>query len=275
MEPLFSIGPINIYLFGMMIAIGVFVGLYYFLKVAKSKGLNEKLLLDGVLLSFIGGVLGARVVYVLVYNSAYYFSNPIEIFFIHKGGLSIHGGLVGGFLVGILYLWKNKLPVWKTLDIAAPFIILAQGISRIGCDVFGYPTASDPLWAIRVDGVMLHPVQAYEFTLNYLLFGYLWLRLKSSSYQGQVFLHYLIGFLTIRGIVEFFRENPLLFDFISVSHVMSIVGIIVVVLVMLYRKKTTKIVRPANVERYEIAKIWFYVWGLTFVSLLLYYFLQG
>jgi phosphatidylglycerol---prolipoprotein diacylglyceryl transferase len=275
MEPLFSIGPIKVYLFGMMTAIGVFVGLNYLLKMAKSKGLNEKLLLNGVLLSFIGGVLGARVVYVLVYNPTYYFSNPIEVFYIHNGGLSIHGGLVGGILVGILYLWKNQLPIWHTLDIAAPFIILAQGISRIGCDVFGFPTASDPLWAIRVDGILLHPVQAYEFTLNYLLFGYLWLRLKSSSYQGQVFLHYLIGFLAIRGFVEFFRENPLLFNFISVSHVMSIVGIFVVALVMVYRKKTTKLVRPTNVERYDIAKTWFYVWGLTIVSLLLYYLLQG
>lgn len=275
MEPLFSLGPIKVYLFGMMIAIGVSVGLYFFLKVAKSKGLNDKVLLDGVLLSFLGGVIGARLIYILVYNPSYYFSNPLEIVYIHNGGLSIHGGLLGGFLVGILYLWKNKLPIGKTLDIAAPFIILAQGISRIGCDVFGYPTTNDPLWAIKVDGVLLHPAQAYEFTLNYLLFGYLWLRLKSSSYQGQVFLHYLIGFLTIRGIVEFFRVNPLLFDVISVSHVMSLAGIFVVFSLMIYRKKTTKLIKPVNVERYEIAKTVIYVLGLTLVSLILYYLLQG
>lgn len=275
MEPLFSIGPIKIYLFGMMIAIGLAIGLYLFLKVAKSKGLNDKVLLDGVLLAFLGGVIGARVIYVLVYNPSYYFANPIEILYLHNGGLSIHGGLVGGFIVGIFYLRWVKIPIWKTLDLAAPFIILTQGISRIGCDVFGYPTSSDPLWAIKVDGVLLHPVQAYEFTLNYLLFGYLWLRLQSSAYQGQVFLHYLVGFLTIRGIVEFFRDNPLLFDIISVSHVMSILGILIVYLLMLYRKKTTKVIKPANVRRYEIAKTWFYIWGLTLLSFILYYLLQS
>jgi len=275
MEPLISIGPINIYLFGFMIAVGAAIGLSLFLKVAKKRGLDEKILLDGILLAFIGGVVGARLIYAFVYNPAYYLSNPLQIFFIHNGGLSIHGGLLGGFLVGILFLRKKKLPIWKTLDIAAPFIILAQGISRIGCDVFGVPTVSDPLWAIKVDGVLVHPVQAYEFILNYLLFGYLWLRLKKSAYDGQVFFHYLIGFLAIRGIVEFFRENPLLFGAISVSQVMSLAGFIVAIMAMNYQKKRTLLIKPKSIERSEIAKVSIYILGLTVVSLLLYYWLQG
>lgn len=275
MKPLLSIGPINIYLFGLMIAIGGAIGLYLFLKVAKNRRLDENILLDGVLLAFIGGVVGARLIYVLVYDPAYYLANPLQIFFIHNGGLSIHGGLLGGFLVGILFLRKKKIPILKTLDIAAPFIILAQGISRIGCDVFGVPTSSDLLWAIKFDGVLVHPVQAYEFILNYLLFGYLWLRLKSKAYDGQVLFHYLIGFLAVRGFVEFFRDNPLLFGVISVSHVMSLVGIIILILVMNYQKKSAEIFKPKKIERYEIVKIWSYIFGLTLVSLLLYYMLQG
>ena len=275
MEPLFSIGPINIYLFGMMIAIGVFVSLPLFLKEAKRRGYDEKVLLDGVLFSFLGGVIGARLIYVFVYNPSYYFLAPLEILFVHHGGLSIHGGLIGGFITAVIYLRKKGLSILKTLDVAAPFIILAQGISRIGCDVFGFATASDPLWAIKVDGVLLHPVQAYEFTLNYLLFGYLLLRLKSTAYSGQVFFHYLIGFLAIRGIVEFFRENPTLFGIISVSHVMSIIGIAIVVIIMKWHKGRVKVVTPPNVEGYDIAKTWFYIWALTLISIILYYLLQG
>ncbi|WNF36488.1 prolipoprotein diacylglyceryl transferase [Bacillaceae bacterium IKA-2] len=275
MEPFFSIGPINIYLFGLMVAIGAGVGVYLFLKAAKNRGFDEKILLDGILYAFIGGVVGARLIYAFVYNPAFYLSNPLQLFFIHNGGLSIHGGLLGGFLVGILFLRKKKLPIWKTLDIAAPFIILAQGISRIGCDVFGVPTLGEPLWAIKVDEVLVHPVQAYEFILNYLLFGYLWLRLKSRAYDGQVFFHYLIGFLTIRGIVEFFRENPLLFGAISVSHAMSLVGIIAAIFVMNYQKKRTLLIKPKSMERSEIAKVSIYIFGLALVSLLIYYMLQG
>ncbi|OIJ18905.1 prolipoprotein diacylglyceryl transferase [Anaerobacillus alkalidiazotrophicus] len=275
MEPLFQIGPIKVYLFGMMIAIGTLVAIFLLLKVAKSRGLNEKVLLDGIIYSFLGGVIGARIVYVFVYNPSYYLANPVDILFLHNGGLSIHGGLLGGLLVGLLFLRKNQFPIWKTLDIVAPFIILAQGISRIGCDVFGVPTSGEPFWAIEVDGLLVHPVQAYEFILNYLLFGYLWLRLKSTAYQGQVFFHYLIGFLTIRGIVEFFRENPLLFGVISVSHVMSLVGILFIVLVMNFQKKRTKVIIPPGIPRYEIVKVWMYICGLTLVSIILYYLLQG
>lgn len=274
MKPLFSIGPFSIYLFGLMIAIGVLVGLYFFLKVAKKRGYDDKVLLDGVILSFIGGVIGARIIYVLVYNPSYYLSNPMDVFFIHNGGLSIHGGLLGGLLVGLLFMKKKKLPVLETLDMAAPFIILAQGISRIGCDVFGAPISSDAFWKINVDGEYFHPAQAYEFLLNYLLFGYLWLRLQSKHYHGQVILHYFIGFLIIRGIVEFARINPMIFGPFSVSHLMSFIGIIIALIFMNHLKKKNPI-KPVNVERYEIAKTWFYIWGLMIVSLVAYYLLQG
>ena len=77
MKPLISIGPIPIYFFGLMIAIGLIIAVYFFLKVAKQKGLNEDLLLNGVTYSFIGGIIGARIVYILIYNPAYYLSHPI------------------------------------------------------------------------------------------------------------------------------------------------------------------------------------------------------
>ncbi len=274
MEPLFKIGPFSIYLFGLMIGIGVLVGLYFFLKEAKKRGYEDKVLLDGVIYSFIGGVIGARIIYILVYNPSYYLSNPLDVFLIHNGGLSIHGGLLGGLTVGFLFLKKKKLPIWKTLDIAAPFIILAQGISRIGCDVFGAPISSDAFWTINVDGEYFHPAQAYEFLLNYLLFGYLWLRLKSKHYHGQVFLHYLVGFLVIRGIVEFARINPMIIGPFSVSHLLSLIGIIFALFIMNYLKKKDPI-KPVSVERYEIAKTWFYIWGLSIISILAYYLLQG
>lgn len=275
MEPLIRIGPISIYLFGLMIAIGVLVSLYLFLKAAKKQGFDDKQLIDGVILSFIGGVIGARIVYILVYNPSYYFSNPLEVFFLHKGGLSIHGGLIGGLLVGLIFLKKKKLPVWKTLDIAAPFIILAQGISRIGCDVFGAPISSNAFWTINVNGEYFHPAQAYEFILNYFLFGYLWLRLQSKHYHGQVILHYVVGFLFIRGVVEFARINPMIIGPFSVSHLMSLIGIVIAIVFMGYLKKNSEKLKPANVERYEIAKTWFYIWLLTVVSLIAYYILQG
>jgi phosphatidylglycerol:prolipoprotein diacylglycerol transferase len=275
MKPLFSIGPFTIHFFGLMIAIGALAGILLFIREAKRRKMNHELLMDISIYSLLGGIVGARIVYVLIYNPSYYFANPIEVFFIHNGGLSIHGGIIGGLFVGYLFLKRHKLPIWQTLDIVAPSLILAQGISRIGCDVFGGPISSVLPWGIERGGELLHPAQAYEFLLDYLLFGYLWLRLKKPSYTGQVFLHYLIGYLAIRGIVEFVRINPMVVGPFSVSHVMSLIGIIFAIFLMRYRKRNGTIDKVNPIPKNKYIKTGIYVISLMVISLLVYYGIQG
>ena len=275
MIPMFSIGPLTIYFFGFMIAIGATVGFIIFSREAKKQGLDHKLLMDGAMYSLIGGIIGARIIYILIYNPAYYFANPLKILSVHEGGLSIHGGILAGLIVGYWFLKKNKLPVWKTLDIVSPALILAQGISRIGCDVFGGPISNALPWGVEVYGEYLHPAQAYEFLLDYLLFGYLWLRLKKPAYSGQVFIHYLIGFMVIRGIVEFTRLNPMVFGPFSVSHVMSFVGIIIGLILIKYRKKSEPIAQGNTNKKSDYMKTAGCVFVLMVVSLVIYYLVQG
>lgn len=276
MKPLINIGPFTLHFFGLMIAIGAIIGLTIFIKEAKRRGYDHQLLLDIAIYSLIGGVIGARIVYVFVYNPLYYINNPIEILFIHEGGLSIHGGLIGGLFVGFVLLRRHKLPVWKILDLVAPSLILAQGISRIGCDVFGGPISQSLPWGIEFSGEYLHPAQAYEFILNYLLFGYLWIRLKKTSYNGQVFSHYLVGFMINRGLVEFTRENPTVFGIISVSHLLSIIGIIVGTLLIVYlSKQNTRLDNIAKPTKKDYIKVTLFVLLLTILSLGIYYWVQG
>ncbi|WP_404328133.1 prolipoprotein diacylglyceryl transferase [Mesobacillus maritimus] len=275
MIPIFSIGPLTIYFFGFMIAIGASVGLFIFTREAKRQGLDHKLLMDGAMYSVIGGIIGARLIYILVYNPDYYFSNPLKIFSIHEGGLSIHGGIIGGLIIGYWFLKKHKMPIWKTLDIAAPALIIAQGISRIGCDVFGGPISSALPWGVEVNGEYLHPAQAYEFLLDYLLFGYLWLRLKKPSYTGQIFIHYLIGFMVIRGIVEFTRLNPMIFGPFSVSHVMSLIGIITGMILINYRKQKEPTNKSNVSKKSDYIQTGGGVSALIVASLIIYYLVQG
>lgn len=275
MKPIFSIGPFTLHFFGLMIAIGALAGLLLFTKEAKRRKMNDKLLMDIAIYSLIGGIVGARIVYVLIYSPSYYLANPMNVFFIHQGGLSIHGGILGGLLVGYILLKKHKLPIWETLDIVAPSLILAQGISRVGCDVFGGPISSVLPWGIERSGEYLHPAQAYEFLLDYLLFGYLWLRLKRRSYTGQIFLHYLIGYLLIRGIVEFARINPLVIGPLSVSHVMSLIGIVFAIFIISKRKGKGVIDKNNFIEKNEYIKTGIFVLLLMITSLLVYYGVQG
>lgn len=275
MKPLFSIGPFTFYFFGLMIAIGAISGITLFIREAKRKGLDHKLLTDGAVYSLIGGVVGARIIYVLIYNPSFYLSNPLQIFFIHQGGLSIHGGLLGGLAVGYWFLRHHKIPFWGTMDIIAPALILAQGISRIGCDVYGGPISRDLPWGIEVNGEYLHPSQAYEFLLDYILFGYLWLRLKRVSYSGQIFIHYLIGFMLIRGIVEFSRINPMVYGPLSVSHIMSIIGILFGTILIKHLKKNKLKNMEVAVNKNDYIITLLLVVILIIVSLFIYYLIHG
>jgi phosphatidylglycerol:prolipoprotein diacylglycerol transferase len=131
-------------------------------------------------------------------------------------------------------------------------------------------------WGIEFAGEYLHPAQAYEFLLDYLLFGYLWLRLKKPSYNGQVFIHYLIGYMIIRGIVEFSRVNPIVFGPFSVSHAMSLIGIIIGIVLIIYRRKEKTTIKNGYViKKSDYMKTSLIVIAMMIISLTVYYWVQG
>lgn len=274
MKEIFSIGHFSIYFFGVTVGVGMLVGILLAMKEAHRRGIAGDPFFDVVLVSLVGGIIGARLIYILVYNPTYYFSNPIEIFRINAGGLSIHGGILGGILVGLWRVKKQQLSLWEVADVIAPALILGQAIGRIGCDVFGVPMLKPYFWGIEVNGVLVHPAQAYEFILDYLLFAYLWSKRLSARYQGQIFVHYLIGFSVIRGIVEYFRTNPTVFDFLSVSYLLSFAGIATGLVLCHYLKKHYSIERssfkrPSAVYPFLVSVL------MIIASITLYYLIQG
>jgi phosphatidylglycerol:prolipoprotein diacylglycerol transferase len=237
MKELFSIGPIHIYFFGVMIAVGIISALLVASKLGKSRGIDEDTIYNVTFLVVISGVLGARLFYVLFYDPSYYFSNPKELFQIYEGGLSIHGGILTAVIAGILYCKKKNISFFKLADIVVIAVALAQGIGRVGCDVFGKAMNNVMPWGIKIDGQILHPAQVYEFILNYILFIVLLRRSQKQKYEGEVFSLYLISFPIIRAIVEFFRINPTVWGPFSISHLLSLVLIIPGIIVWQYVKK--------------------------------------
>jgi len=223
---LFSLGPFPVYTFGFMMALGVLAATLIIYKEAKRKGLNRDKVLDFILWALIFGILGARVGYVIIADPLYYLHNPLQFFHIQDGGLSIHGGLIGGLLAGLLLSRRYRLPFWRLADVFAPGLALGIAVGRVGCDVFGRPMSSPWPWGVMVNGQLLHPAQVYEFVLDYLLFFYLWRQRKRVAYDGRLFLLFIALYAAIRGMVEFVRYNPTVFGPISVAHLASLVFII-------------------------------------------------
>jgi len=236
-----QIGNFHINIFGIMIALGVLIGLWFALRQAKEKGLSSDAIYDIVIIAVFAGIVGARVGYILFYNPQYYFANPLDIFKIYEGGMSIHGGLLGGFLAGFLYVKKKGLPFWKMADVLAPSIVLGQAIGRIGCDVFGKAMLNDWWWGVSIKGQLLHPAQVYEFMLDYLLFFFLWRKSKKIEYEGQLITTYLIAYPLIRGVVELFRDNPEVLG-LSVAHIISLgfIALVIPIKFILRKNKATK-----------------------------------
>lgn len=273
MLTLFTFGHISIYLFGVTIAVGILAGMALALRESKKRGLSDDAVFDVVLWSLVGGMIGARIIYVLVYDPSYYLAHPLELFQINEGGLSIHGGILGGVFAGVWRTNKLKMSVWEVADILAPALILAQAIGRIGCDVFGLPMTKPYFWGVEFNGVWLHPAQVYELTMDYILFAWLWIRKNQTTYHGEVFVNYLIGFSLIRGIVELFRSNPELFNLWSVSHFLNLAGIVVGLCLHVYLKK--RYPRKQEQSEKSITMTMMITLLLIIISVSIYYFIRG
>jgi phosphatidylglycerol:prolipoprotein diacylglycerol transferase len=275
MKEVLSFGDIHIYLFGITAAIGILAGILLASREAKRLGFSEDPFFDVVIFAVIGGIIGARLVHVLVYEPSYYLANPLEVIYINNGGLSIHGGILGGVLLCLWRIKKQKLSLWKIADIIAPALILGQAIGRIGCDIFGVPMIGGYSWGVNVNGTLVHPAQVYEFILDYLLFAYLWTKRYSSRYQGQIFAHYLIAFSIIRGFVEYFRTDPTVFGFLSVAYLLSLAGIAAGLFLHMYLKKRYPMEQNSNEKVLPVIYTYLVTLILIIVSVAAYYLVQG
>lgn len=237
MKELFKIGNFGVYLFGITVAIGMIAGVFVMLRESERKGADKDKTLDLAVYTIFAAIIGARLYYIIAFNLKYYIENPIEIFFINLGGLSIQGGLIGGILFAAWYTKKKKISFWKTADIYAPGIAIGQAIGRIGCDVFGVPMETIYPWGIKVGSQILHPAQMYEMILDLILFAYLWRSRGKVKYDGQLFIKYIVGFSINRAAVEFFRLNPIAFGPFTVAHVTSFVIIAAAVGISIVIKK--------------------------------------
>lgn len=144
MNPIFlEIEPLEIRYYGLMYAISFMIAIYFGKKWAEKKGINGIVFENFAFITIISGLIGARLYYVLL-SLNYYLNNPLDIIAIWKGGLAIHGGIIGGFLGALFYSKKHKLNLWYLTDISAPFLLLGQGIGRIGNltngEIHGVPT---------------------------------------------------------------------------------------------------------------------------------------
>ena len=219
MHPIaFDLGSLPIRWYGVMMALAFLAGLWTATRRARLANVSGDVIADVTLWLMLGGIIGARLVYVTTYWKQEFAGGPFsEIFMIQHGGLVFYGGLIGATAAGLGYLAWKKLPVWKIADVLAPSIALGSVFGRIGCLLNGccYGRACSLPWAISfpADNPLnpptypVHPTQIYDALLNFGVYIFLAWLFRRKKFDGQILATYLLCYAVTRSFVEYFRGD--------------------------------------------------------------------
>ena len=264
---LIKLGPITLRWYGLLIASAVLIGVGLSGYLAKRRNLNPEIMGDLAIWLVLAAIPCARLYYVL-FEWEQYVQNPAEIFAIWKGGIAIHGAILGGLLASLIFARVRQVPFWQLTDLVAPSLILGQAIGRWGnffnSEAFGRPT--DLPWKLYIppenrppqylDFEYFHPTFLYESLWDLMVFGILLtlffrdLNTRSRLKTGTFFLVYLLFYSIGRFWIEGLRTDSLMLGPLRIAQVVSLVGITIglVGLAWLYllRRNLPDVVRTNN-----------------------------
>lgn len=212
---LLKIGPITVHGYGLMIAIGVLSAYVMAEYRAKKKGLNPDRIFDLAIWCVAGGILGAKLLYLIVELRSI-IENPKQLLHI-MDGFVVYGGIIGGILSGYLFCRRKHLSFLEHFDLVMPSIALAQGFGRIGCLLAGCCYGRETESAFHIifehseyapNGVALIPTQIIMSGLNFLHFFLLIFVAKHVKAKGQVAAVYLMCYSVGRFFMEYLRNDP-------------------------------------------------------------------
>jgi len=254
-----ELGPISIYWYGIIIAMGAFIGLYLATREADRLGINKDYIVDLVVFAIPVAILFARIYYVIFEWKERYAHEPFwKVFAVWEGGIAIHGALIGSVLTAIIYTRVRKLSFWQIADIVAPSLIIGQAIGRWGNfmnqEAFGGPIAQStyemfhqylPNFIMNqmcINGVYHHPTFLYESVWNLLVLGLLLYLRKVNPYRGEIFLSYVIAYSIGRFFIEGLRLDSLyIIEGLRTAQFLSILLIITALAIMIYRRRTSTV----------------------------------
>lgn len=258
----FSIGPLYVHFYGVIIMLGALAAAFVADWNARRQGMKNDLVWDMLPWLLIAGIVGARLWHIFTpppsmvavgKDTMWYLTNPIEMVKIWNGGVGIPGAVIGGALALWLYARRYKLNFLRWIDIVAPGLALAQAIGRWGNfvnqEIYGAPTNLP--WAIYIDEAhrlpelrnvaYYHPLFLYESLWNLANMAFLlWFgrRFASRLRPGDVFLVYMIFYPVGRFLLEFLRLDASQVGGINFNQTFMAVIAVVAVLLLFIRHRT-------------------------------------
>ena len=233
----FSVGSLKVHWYGLMYLFGFIGAWIYGVLRSKREDLDwtRRQVEDVIFYGALGVILGGRLGYTLFYGWDVFIDNPVSIFYIWKGGMSFHGGLLGVLLAMLVYAHRNGKRFFDVTDFIAPWVPIGLGAGRIGNfingELVGRVASPDLPWAMvfpYIDQQPRHPSQLYQaFTEGLLLFLILWLFSSKPRPRMAVSGVFLIGYGCFRFTTEFFRTPDahlgfVAFDWLTMGQLLSV-----------------------------------------------------
>ncbi|HUM03159.1 MAG TPA: prolipoprotein diacylglyceryl transferase [Thermoanaerobaculia bacterium] len=237
---LIRIGSFALPSYGVALACAFLASIWLLRRRAPSFGVKRDDAADVAIWLLLSGLLGAKVLLLVVEGPRYLRSWGDFVEFLRSGGV-FYGGLIGAVLALAIVLRKRHIGFWTFADMAAPAVALGHAIGRIGCFLAGCcwgrecslpwaVTFTDPVAERNVGvplNVPLHPTQLYEALGNVVILGLL-LKFEKRRWKGQTFAWYLGAYAILRGTLEFFRGDPrgsVLDGAVSTSQLIAVAGL--------------------------------------------------
>jgi phosphatidylglycerol:prolipoprotein diacylglycerol transferase len=247
-QVLFRIPGMNVpvYGFGLMVVVAFYVALASAVWRSRREKLDPEVIYDLAVWMLVGGLVGARLFYVLEYWGERV-QTVADVFKVWEGGIVFYGGVIGGFAAFFLRRLVRPFPVLATLDALAPSVALGSGLGRIGCFLNGccygdvctipglavrFPAGSPPWLAERTRGLIepdaphslpIHPTQLYSAVDGLLLFALLSAYYPLRRRDGEVIALLAIIYPITRFLIELLRDDEsALFAGMTVSQLLSV-----------------------------------------------------
>jgi len=246
-----KIGGLEIAWHGVFTAVGVICGVGVAAYFARRAGLGEDAIYNTALALVIGGIIGARTLFVLE-NLDQFEDDPVDVFAINAGGISIYGALIGGTLAGSAYALWRRLPHFGLMaDVAAMGGIIGMAVGRIGDIINGEHFAKTTDWPIGVlythsgspsyprftavdPQLAQHPVVGYELVGDLLIFVALFVLYRLLRRDGMVFWAWVFIYGAMRFGLSFMREDEIVFAGLRMAQLIALGAMILAPLGVAY-----------------------------------------
>ena len=237
----FSLGPLTIHLYGLVIGIGLILAVLYACRRSKQFGLKEDDILDGVLWVTPFAIICARIYYV-AFSWEDYADNLWSVFAIWEGGIAIYGAVIGAVIGVVVFCRIRKIKVGAVLDLVALGFLIGQCIGRWGNFFNREAFGSETDWFLRMGllnsatnkTTFHHPTFLYESVWNLVGFVLLHFLSKKRKYDGQIALGYAAWYGMGRALIEGLRVDSLYWGPFRVSQVLAAASCVAAVAVLLW-----------------------------------------